>query len=58
MKVLDIEEYDRGAEIHLELTEEEIELILEATDHKYYIESAIVHILEEAVQKEINKTEK
>lgn len=49
MEVLDIEENGREAIIKMEFTEEEVELILKATDYKYYIESAIVHILEEAL---------
>jgi len=57
MKVLDIEEYGREALITMELTEEEVELILKATDYKYYIESAIVHILEKALDEELKNVQ-
>jgi len=50
MEILNsIEEQDKEPIIEIELTEEEIELILEATNHKFDIEEAIVHILEEAL---------
>lgn len=48
MEVLNIEEHaDGSATLHLEMTDEEVERVLEATNYKLYIEHAIVHILEE-----------
>ena len=53
MEVLSIEEHEDGsATIHMELTDEEAESILEATNHEFYLEQAIVHILEETLKNE------
>jgi len=54
MEVLDIEEHaDGSATLHLEMTDEEIEHILEITDYKFYIEQAILHILKEFLEEDL-----
>jgi hypothetical protein len=56
MKVLNIEEHaDGSATLHLEMTDEEAEQILEATEHEFYLEEAILHILEKSIENMANE---
>jgi hypothetical protein len=51
MEVLNIEEHaDGSATLHLELTEREVEQILVMTEHKFYLEEAILHILKKSIE--------
>lgn len=58
MEVLNIEKHaDGSATLHLEMTDEEVERILIITDYKFYIEEAILHILEESLKDMVESLE-